>query len=97
MSEDIYLERKSVSSVAFQVSYSRGKSLLNFWFCATMPCMGFFRLLKMLATSALRSMRADTTRPRTKTTTMEPPKTNQLCKGFSFFSLISFNFYFPCR
>ena len=95
MSEDMYLERKSVSSVAFQVSYSRGKSLLNFWFWATMPCMGFFRLLKMLATSARRSIRAEASRPSRKTSTMEPPNISQLCKGFSFFSLILPCFYFP--
>ena len=95
MSEDMYLERKSVSSVAFQVSYSRGKSLLNFWFWATMPCIGFLRLLKMLATSDRRSIRAETSRPRRKTTTIEAPKISQLCRGFSFFSLISYCFYFP--
>lgn len=76
-----------VSAVCSQVLYSRGKSSLKRSFLATIPLMGVRRLLKTLATSALRSMRAATHIPMANTTTIAPMKRSHPCQDFNFRSM----------
>lgn len=61
---------------------------MNSSFRASIPLMTFLRLLKMLATSALRSINAETHNPKTNTTTIEPRTTAILAM-----ILISFPLY----
>lgn len=77
-----------VSSVIAHVSYSRGKSSLNFSFCDTMESViGVRRLLNTLATSALRSRSEEQMSPNTNTISMEPPKSSHPCHFFNCFAI----------